>query len=112
VEAKVREKAERKRIIEQKKKKKKRTLNYLQQLQNEVLAENTTFLESAEGSQIIESKHKEIPLENDRDCQPSKKTKEKQLTRYYRDNRIKIGGANSCERCVHAGQNCLVHNSR
>jgi len=112
VEAKVREKAERKRVIEQKKKKKKRTLNYLQQLQNEVLAENTTFLESAEGSQIIKSKHKEVPLENDRDCQPSKKAKEKQLTKYHRNNRIKIGGANPCERCVCAGQNCLVHNSR
>ena len=44
-----------------------------------------------EGSQITESKHKEAPLEDDINCQLSKKTKRKQLTRYCRDIRVKIG---------------------
>ena len=48
-EAKVREKAKRRRVVEEKKKKK-RTLKYIQQLWNEILEENATFLEYAEKS--------------------------------------------------------------
>ena len=87
-------------------------LEYIQQLWNEVIAEDTTFLENTEGSQITGSKHKKIPLGDDIDCQPSKKAKEKQPTRYQGDNSVKMGDTNHCERCVCAGQDCLVHNSR
>ena len=48
-EAKTRKEAERRRVAEEEEKKK-RTLEYLQQLWNEVLKEEVTFLESAEGS--------------------------------------------------------------
>jgi len=48
VEVKVREEAERKRVVE-KEEKKKRTLKYLQQLQNKVLEKEATLLEGAEG---------------------------------------------------------------
>ena len=47
--AKVKEKAERRRIAEEKKKKK-RTLEYLQQLWNEILAEKAALLEGAKRS--------------------------------------------------------------
>jgi len=53
--AKAREKAERKRIAE--KKKKKRTLEYLQQLQDEVLEEEAALLK------VVEPKHKKAPQE-------------------------------------------------
>ena len=43
---------------------------------------DAALLEDAEGSQIIGSKCKKAPLENDADCQPSKKAKEKQPARY------------------------------
>ena len=39
---------------------KKRTVEYLQRLWNEVLEEEAALLEGAEGSQVTESKHKEI----------------------------------------------------
>jgi len=48
VEAKTREEAEKRRLVEEEKKKKR--LKYLQQLQDEVLVEDATLLESAEGS--------------------------------------------------------------
>jgi len=48
VEEKTREESERQRIAE-KEKKKKRMLKYLQQLQDEVLKEEATLLEEAEG---------------------------------------------------------------
>jgi len=104
-ETKAREEAEKRRVAEEKKKKK-RTLEYLQQLQDKVLEEDT------EGSQIMRPKCKEVLLENDADCWPSKKAKEKQLARYQGDIGIKMGDANLCEKCVHTGQDCLVHNSR
>jgi len=81
-------------------------LEYLQQLWDEVLVED------AKRSQTVRSKHREIPPEDNRDCQPSKKAKKKQLARYHEDNRVKMGGANLCENCVHTKQDCLVHNSR
>jgi len=77
-----------------------------------VLAEDATLLEGTERSQIIGSKYKEVPLEDDRNHWSFKKGKGKQPARYCRDNRIKIGSANSYERCVYARQNCLVHSSR
>ena len=60
VEAKIREEAEKRRLVEEKKKKKR--LEYLQQLQDKVLVKDATLLESAEGSQIVGSKHKKITL--------------------------------------------------
>jgi len=74
--------------------------------------EDTILLESTERFQITGSKYKKILLEDDRDYWPSKKAKGKQPARYYGDNGVKIGGANHCERCVCARQDCLVHNSR
>ena len=79
--AKVREEAKRRRIAEEKKKKK-RTLEYLQQLQNEVLEKDTILLGGTEGSQIVGPKCKKALLENNTDCQPSKKAKRKQPARY------------------------------
>ena len=58
-EKKAREKAKRQKI-EEKKLKKKRILEYLQQLQDEILEEKAILLERAEGSQVMGSKHKEI----------------------------------------------------
>jgi len=81
VEAKVREKAKRRRVAEEKKKKK-RTLEYLQQLWNEVLGKDTTLLKNTEGFQIARPKYKEALLGDNADCQPSKKAKEKQPVRY------------------------------
>ena len=77
-----------------------------------MLVEDAALLESVEGSQIAGSKYKEVSPENDRDHQPFKKTKEKQPAKYCRDNRAKIEDANLYKRCVHTGQDCLVHNSR
>ena len=65
-----------------------------------------------EDSQITGTKYKEINLEDKEGQQSSKKNKEKQLVRYYGDARVKMGDVNSCERCVCARQDCLVHNSR
>ena len=76
VEAKAKKEAEKRRIAE-KKKKKKRTLEYLQQLQNKMLAEDATFLESTKRFQIVGSKYKKILPENNRDRQPFKKAKRK-----------------------------------
>ena len=39
-------------------------MEYIQQLQDEVLEEEAAILEGAEGSQITESKHKEVAAEN------------------------------------------------
>ena len=47
-EAKVKEEAKRRRIVEEEEKKK--TLEYIQQLWDEVIVENTALLEGAEGS--------------------------------------------------------------
>jgi len=69
--AKVRKKAEKQRLVEEKEKK---WLEYIKQPQNKVLANDT------EASQVIESKHKEITnisLEDETKQWPPKKTKEK-----------------------------------
>ena len=77
-----------------------------------MLEEEAALLESVEVSQITGLKHKEIPLGDDVDCQPSKKAKEKQPVRYQENIGIKLGSAHHCKRCMYARQDCLVHNSR
>ena len=59
MEAKAKEEAERQRVAKEEKRKR-RTMEYLQQLQNEVLEEEAILLEGAEGSQIAGSKCKEV----------------------------------------------------
>jgi len=61
-------------ILVEEEEKRKRTLEYLQQLWNEVLEEDATLLEGAEGSQITEPKYKEVSLEDDVDHWSSKKS--------------------------------------
>ena len=73
-----------------------------------MIVEDTTFLEGAEGSQVVGSKHKEVTSVDKKEYQSSKKAKGK----YYRGNTVKIGSANPCERCVYTGQDCLVHHLR
>jgi len=63
VEEKARKKAEKQRVAE-KKKKKKRMLEYLQQLQDEVLEEEATLLDGAKESQIMRSKCKVVAARN------------------------------------------------
>jgi len=63
-ETKVWKKAERRRVMKEEKKKK-RILEYLQQLLDKVLEENTILLKSTERSQIVGPKCKKVPLEND-----------------------------------------------
>ena len=111
-EAKVKEEAERKKIAEKKKKKKKRMLEYLQQLWDKVLVEETTLLKSIKRSQVIGSKYKEVTSKDKKGQQPSKKAREKQQEKYHRDATVKIGGANPCERYVSTRQDCLVYHSR
>ena len=73
VEAKAKKEAKKQRIAEKKKK-----LEYIQQLQDKVIVENTTLLEGSEGSQVAGSKHKEVTSENEKGYQPLKKAKERQ----------------------------------
>jgi len=80
-------------------------MEYLQQLQDKVLEEEAALLEGAEGSQVVRSKRKEIAARDKEEQQPFKKAKGKQQRKYH-------GGANPCERCVSARQDCLVHLSR
>jgi len=89
-EAKAREEAKRRRVVEEEEKKK-RTLEYLQQLWNEVLEEEAVFLESTEGSQVMGFKHKEVISRGEERYQPSKKAKGKQPGKYHRGATVKIG---------------------
>ena len=93
-------------------KRKKRTREYLQRLQDEVLEEEATLLEGAEGSQIAGSKHKEVTTGDEEEQWPSKKAREKQLGKYRRGAAVKLGGATPCKRYVCARQDCLVYPSR
>jgi len=108
---KAREEAEKQRVVEEEARKR-RTMEYLQQLQDKVLEEEAALLEGAEGSQVAGSKHKEIAAGDEEVQRPSKKARGKQLGKYRRGATVKMGGANPCERCVSAGQDCLVHPSR
>jgi len=54
-----------------------RTIEYLQQLQDGVLEEEAALLEEAEGSQATGSKHKEVTTGDKEGQRPSKKSREK-----------------------------------
>ena len=110
-EAKAKEEAERQRVAEEEERKK-RTREYLQRLRDEVLEEEATLLEGAEGSQVAGSKRKEVATGDEEEQWPSKKARGKQPGKYCRDATVKMGGSNPCERCVYTGQDCLVHHSR
>ena len=77
-----------------------------------MLEEEATLLEGAEGSQVAESKRKEVAVGDEEGQRPSKKAREKQLGKYHRGAAVKMGGSNLCERCVCARQDCLVYLSR
>jgi len=109
-EAKAKEEAERQRVAEEEERKK-RTMEYLQQLQNEVLEEEATLLEGAEGSQVAGSKRKEVATGDGEKQQPSKKARGKQTGKYCGVAAVKMGGTTPCKKCVCAGQDCLVHPS-
>ena len=87
-------------------------MEYLQWLRDEVLEEEATLLEGAEGSQVTGSKHKEVAAGDEEEQWPSKKAREKQPGTYCGGATVKIGGSNPCERCVCTRQDCLVHPSR
>ena len=110
-EKKAREEAERQRIAE-KKKKKKKTLEYLQWLWDKVLEKEAALLKKAEGSQIMESKYKEIATRDEEGQQLPKKTKGRQQGKYHGGAAVKIRGTNPCKRCISARQDCLVYYSR
>jgi len=110
-EAKAKEEAERQRIADEEERKQ-RTREYFQQLRDEVLEEEAALLEGAEGSQVAGSKHKEVTAGDEEEQWPSKKARGKQLGKYRGGAAVKMGGATPCERCVCAGQDCLVHPSR
>jgi len=77
-----------------------------------VLEKEAALLEGAEGSQVMGSKRKEVATRDKEVQQPSKKARGKQPGKYRGGAAVKMGGANPCERCVSAGQDCLVHFSR
>ena len=83
-------------------------MEYLQQLRDEVLEEEATLLEGAEGSQVTGSKRKEVAAGGEEEQRPSKKAREK----YRGGAAVKMGGATPCERYVCTRQFCLVHPSR
>ena len=66
--------AEKQRVAEEEERKK-RTMEYLQWLWDEVLEEEAILLEGAEGSQVAESKHKEVAARDKEVQQLSKKTR-------------------------------------
>jgi len=107
IEAKAKEEAEKRRIVEEKKK-----LEYIQQLQDKMIEEEDTLLKKAEGFQVVGSGHKKVAARDKEKQQPSKKARGKQPGKYYRGATVKIRSANPCKRCVSARQDCLVHPSR
>jgi len=110
-EAKVKEEAKRQRVVEEEERKK-RTMEYLQRLRDEVLEKEAALLERAEESQVAGSKCKEIAAGDEEEQWPSKKARGKQPGKYRGGAAVKMGGSIPCERCVCAGQDCLVHPSR
>jgi len=70
------------------------------------------LLEGAKGSQVAGSKRKEVAARNEEVQWSSKKARGKQPEKYCRGATVKMGDANPCERCVSAGQDCLVYPSR
>ena len=110
-EARAKEEAERQRVAEEEERKK-RTREYLQRLRDEVLEEEATLLEGAEGSQVVGSKRKEIAAGGEEEQRPSKKARGKQPGKYRRGAAVKMGGATPYERYVCTRQSCLAHPSR
>ena len=88
--AKAKKEAKRQRVAEEEKKKK-RTMEYLQQLQDEVLEEEAALLQRAEGSQATRSKRKEVTAEDEEGQWPSKKAREKQPGKYHGGATVKMG---------------------
>jgi len=86
VKEKVQEEAKRQEVVKEKERKK-RMMEYLQQLQDEVLEEEATLLEGAEESQVTESKHKEIAAGDEDGQWPSKKARRKQPVKYHCQDR-------------------------
>jgi len=103
--------AERQRVTEEEERKK-RTMEYLQQLQDEMLEEKAVLLEGAEESQVMRSKCKEVTARDKEMQRLSKKAREKQPGKYCRSATVKMGDSNPCKRYVCAKQDCLVHPSR
>ena len=62
---------------------KKRMVEYLQRLRDEVLEEEATLLEGAEGSQVAESKCKKVTAGDEEEQWPSKKARGKQPGKYH-----------------------------
>ena len=56
-----------------------------------MLVEDAMLLEGTKESQVMESKHKEITSRNEEGQWPSKKAREKQPEKYYKDAIVKIG---------------------
>jgi len=81
-----------------------RTIEYLQWLQDKVLEEETALLEGAEGSQIMGSKCKKVAARDKEGQQPSKKARGKRPEKYHGGATAKMGGTNPCERCVSTRQ--------
>ena len=77
-----------------------------------MLEEEAALLERAEGSQVVESKHKEVATGDEEEQWPSKKARGKQLGKYHRGATVKMRGATPCKRYVCTGQDYLVHPSR
>jgi len=88
VEAKAKVEAKRQRLVEEEKKKKQ--LEYLQQLQNKVLAEGATLLEGTEEFQVMGSKYKEVTSGDEKRQWPFKKAREKQLGKHYGSITVKM----------------------
>jgi len=99
VEEKAQEKAKRQKVVE-KEERKRRMMMYLQWLWNKVLEEEVTLLEETEGSQVTGSKCKKIAPGDKEEQWSSKKAKGKQQGKYRRGATVKMGGTNTCERCV------------
>ena len=110
-EVKAKEEAKRQRVAEEEERKK-RMMEYLQQLRDKVLEEEAALLEGAEGSQVAGSKRKEVAARDEEVQRPSKMARGKQPGKYRGGATVKMGGTTPCERCVCAGQDCLVHPSR
>jgi len=66
-------------------------MEYLQWLWDEVLEEEATLLEGAEGSQVTGSKHKEIATRDEEGQWLSKKSREKQQRKYRGSTTVKMG---------------------
>ena len=74
-----------------------------------MLEEEAALLEEAEEFQVAGSKYKKVTTGDEKRQWPSKKAKGKQQEKYCRGAAVKMRGANLCEKCVSARQDCLVY---